>query len=260
MIIDTFMFNNEFDMLDIRLAVTENYVDRWIVLEGSQTWSGHKKPYHLSDNLYRYHRYRDRMCVIKLDIPETYVNWQCENHSRSSLQQEIVNLDAQDIVIHSDLDEIINPEKIQQIIDYMDLHQQPVGCVLDMYVYKFDQKMDRNWNGTVIARKCMFENPQQLYKGNNTKRKDRSHCVTFPETAGWHWTWIGNDNRIRSKVTSCIESQHRDPEQVLQAFKQLDTAAAINHKCESQSVAVTYPDSVQNVLKQYPTYWNNPPV
>jgi hypothetical protein len=84
--------------------------------------------------------------------------------------------------------------------------------------------------------------------------------VTFPETVGWHWTWIGDDDRIRTKVTSCIESQHRDPEQVLQAFKQLDTAAAINHKCESHSVAVTYPEAVQRVLKQYPAYWNNPPV
>jgi hypothetical protein len=54
-----------------------------------------------------------------LDIPANYVNWQCENHSRASLQQEINNLDAQDIVIHSDLDEIVNPEKIQHIIDYM---------------------------------------------------------------------------------------------------------------------------------------------
>jgi mannose-6-phosphate isomerase-like protein (cupin superfamily) len=34
MIVDTFMFNNEFDMLDIRLAITEHYVDRWIILEG----------------------------------------------------------------------------------------------------------------------------------------------------------------------------------------------------------------------------------
>jgi uncharacterized protein (DUF3820 family) len=114
------MFNNEFDMLDIRLAVTEHYVDRWIVLEGSQTWSGHKKPYHLSDNLHRYHGYQDRMSVIKLDIPEEYLNWQCENHSRAGLQQGIDLLDDQDVIMHSDLDEILNPEKIKEILDLMD--------------------------------------------------------------------------------------------------------------------------------------------
>jgi beta-1,4-mannosyl-glycoprotein beta-1,4-N-acetylglucosaminyltransferase len=108
------MFNDEFEMLDIRLALTQQYVDRWIILEGNRTWSGQEKSYNLSNNLDRYTQYQDRITVIKLDIPETYVNWQCENHSRSSLQQEINNLDAQDIVIHSDLDEIVNPENHQQ--------------------------------------------------------------------------------------------------------------------------------------------------
>ena len=115
MIVDTFMFNNEFDMLDVRLAVTEHYVDRWIILEGSQTWSGHKKPYHLSENLDRYQRYQDRMCVIRLDIPKEYLNWQCENYSRASLQLGIDPLDDQDIIMHSDLDEILNPEKREYV-------------------------------------------------------------------------------------------------------------------------------------------------
>jgi hypothetical protein len=105
----------------------------------------------------------------------------------------------------------------------------------------------------------MFDNPQQLYKGINIKKKDRSHCVAYPDIAGWHWTWIGSDQRIRSKVASCIESQHRDPEQVLNSFKQLDTAAAINHKCVSQTVMTNYPSSVVDVLKQYPQYWNQQP-
>jgi beta-1,4-mannosyl-glycoprotein beta-1,4-N-acetylglucosaminyltransferase len=259
MIVDTFLFNNEFDMLDIRFSLTENYVDRWIILEGSQTWSGHKKPYYLTENLDRYQRYKDRISVIRLDIPQEYLNWQCENYSRASLQQGIDLLDSQDIIIHSDLDEILDPEKIKHILEFMDQHQRPVGCLLDMYIYRFDQKMNRTWNGSMIARKHMFDNPQQLYKGNNTKRKDRSHSVRFPGPVGWHWTWIGNDERIRTKVTSCIESQHRDPDQVLQAFKQLDTTAAVNHKCESHCVPTTYPATVQRVLQQYPEYWNNPP-
>ena len=40
MIIDTFMFNDEFEMLDIRLDISNNYVDKWIILEGNRTWSG----------------------------------------------------------------------------------------------------------------------------------------------------------------------------------------------------------------------------
>lgn len=256
MIIDTFMFNDEFEMLDLHLALTESYVDRWIILEGNRTWSGIAKPFHLTQNLSRYARYQDRITVIALDVPQGYVNWQCENHSRASLQQGIDQFGAEDIIIHGDLDEILNPELVPAIIETMDQNNKPVACVMEMFVYKFDQKLDRNWNGSIVARKRMFTNPQQLYKGANTKRKDRSHCVIFPGAAGWHWTWIGNDDRVRSKVLSCIESQHRDPEQVLGALKNLDAASAINHKCNNSYHAPQYPAAVMAVLQRYP-YWTN---
>ena len=54
MIIDTTLFNNEFDMLDIRLELTKHYVDQWIVCEGNRTMSGRPKPFYLSDNIERY--------------------------------------------------------------------------------------------------------------------------------------------------------------------------------------------------------------
>ena len=40
MIIDTTLFNDEFDMLDIHLSISENYVDHWIILEANRTFSG----------------------------------------------------------------------------------------------------------------------------------------------------------------------------------------------------------------------------
>ena len=102
----------------------------------------------------------------------------------------------------------------------------------------------------------MFDNHQQLYKGNNHKRKDRSHCCRVHENVGWHWTWIGNDDRIKNKVVSCIESQYRDPDQVLEAFKSNDTKSAINHKCDSYLITeFDYPESVLNIIQQYP-YWS----
>jgi hypothetical protein len=259
MIVDAFMFNDEFDMLDIHLAITDSYVDRWIILEGNRTWSGIPKPYNLQNCLDKYAKYADRIQLISLDIPDGYINWQCENYSRASLQQGIDCLDDKDIILHGDLDEILDPTKFNSIIDLMDLHDRPVNCSLEMFIYRFDQQTDRRWSGNVVARKHMFDNPQQLYKGINTKKKDRSHCVVYPDTAGWHWTWIGSDQRIRSKVASCIESQHRDPEQVLSSFKQLDTAAAINHKCTSSTVECTYPAEVNKILEQYPQYWNIAP-
>jgi len=261
MIIDTLLFNDEFDMLDIHLAITNHYVDRWVVLEASRTFSGIAKPYNLSMNLDRYQQqYGNKIQVVTLELQEHETNLVCETMMRQAIAPALAAYDSNDIVIHGDLDEIINPECWTDIVALMDQHDQPVTCGFEMFMYKFDQRADRGWKGSVVARRRMFDTPHELYKGNSVKRKDRNHCVGLKTPVGWHWTWIGTDDLIRNKVVSCIESQHRDPEQILSAFKQLDTIAAINHKCTTHSINITYPAAVQTVLRQYPAYWNNPPV
>jgi hypothetical protein len=55
-------------------------------------------------------------------------------------------------------------------------------------------------------------------------------------------------------VISCIESQNRDPDQVLNAFKIGDTVSAINHKTATKKIQTDYPASVNAVIKQY-SYW-----
>lgn len=260
MVIDTFLFNDEFDMLDIHLAITDHYVDHWIVLEASRTFSGIPKPYNLTNNLARYQdKYKDRIQVVTLELNEDQTNLICETMMRQGLQPAIDRYSNQDIIIHGDLDEIVDPTKWSTIVDLMDANDRPVTCGFEMYMYRFDQKADRNWKGSVVARKRMFVTPHELYKGNSTKRKDRSHCVGLKEPVGWHWTWIGTDDLVRNKAISCIESQHRDPEQILQAFKRLDTISAINHKCTTRTVDVMYPAPVQTVLTKYPQYWNRAP-
>lgn len=260
MIVDTLLFNDEFDMLDIHLAITDQYVDHWIVLEASRTFSGIPKPYNLTDNLHRYQqRYGDRLQVVRLELTKDQTNLICETMMRQAIAPALAKYQPDDIVIHGDLDEIINPECWNHIIELMDQHDQPVSCGFEMFMYCFDQRAERGWKGSVVARRRMFDTPHELYKGKNIKRKDRSHCVSPDHSVGWHWTWIGSDDLIRNKVVSCIESQHKDPEQILAAFKKRDTTAAINHKCTTHSVMITYPETVQAVLKNYPQYWNHPP-
>ena len=259
MVVDTTLFNNEFHMLDIRLALTQHYVDRWVICEGNRTMSGRPKPYYLSDNLDRYQQWGDRLCVIKLDISETWTNWDIENGQRSALLPGYADCDANDIVMHSDLDEILNPDLVPAIFELVETTNQPVTCTLEMYIYRFDQRVDRKWAGNVVAKKNMFEDPCKLYKGllsgvgHAQKKKDRSHCAWFPQDAGWHWGWMGNDDIIRTKAWSCIESQHRDTNEMLESFRKLD-GSAINHKTATNKVDPQYPASVDQVLRQYP-YW-----
>ena len=260
MVVDTLLFNNEFDMLDIHLAITDHYVDRWVILEASRTFSGIVKPYNLLDNLGRYQQqYGDRLRVVALALEPHQTNLVCETMMRQAIAPALAECAPEDIVIHGDLDEIINPECWADIVAMMDQHDRPVSCGFEMYMYKLDQRAERGWKGSVVARRSMFDTPHELYKGASIKRKNRDHCVGFPTPVGWHWTWMGSDDLIRNKVVSCIESQHRDPEQILTAFKQRDTISAINHKATTHVIDVRYPKLVQDILKRYPGYWHNPP-
>jgi len=260
MVVDTLLFNNEFDMLDIHLAITDHYVDRWVVLEASRTFSGIPKPYNLLDNLGRYQQqYSNRLQVVALALEPHQTNLICETMMRQAIAPALQDCAPDDIVIHGDLDEIINPESWTDIVALMDQHNQPVSCGFEMYMYKFDQRAERGWKGSVVARRSMFDTPHELYKGASIKRKNRDHCVGFSTPVGWHWTWMGSDDLIRNKVVSCIESQHRDPEQILSAFKQRDTISAINHKATTHVIDIRYPKMVQAILKRYPEYWHNPP-
>jgi beta-1,4-mannosyl-glycoprotein beta-1,4-N-acetylglucosaminyltransferase len=263
MIIDTLLFNDEFDMLDIHLAITSNYVDRWIVLEASRTFSGLEKPYHLSNNISRYQAiWGDRIQVIQLPLTAEEKNLICETKMRRGFASALKDCNSEDIIVHGDLDEIIDPNKWAKIVELMDKENRPVSCGFEMYMYKVDQRAERGWKGSVVARRRMFDTPHDLYKGDKevVKRKNRSHCSSLNEPVGWHWTWMGNDALIKNKVVSCIEHQNKDPDQMLTAFKNLDTVSAINHKCVTHVVPTVYPEKVQQVLCKYPNFWHNPPL
>lgn len=260
MIIDTLLFNDEFDMLDIHLSITEKYVDKWIILEASRTFSGLSKPYNLTNNFKRYKKkYGDKIEVINLELTADQKNLVCETLMRRGFRDALSKYSPEDIIIHGDLDEIINPEKWGDIIALLEKEDKPVSCIFEMYLYRFDQKAGRNWKGSVVAKRRMFDTPHDLYKGSMeiAKRKNRNHCISLPEFVGWHWTWMGNDELIKNKVVSCIESQHRNPDEVLNAFKKVDTVSAINHKADSKIIDPIYPISVLEIIKQYPGYWHH---
>lgn len=254
--VDTFLFNNEFEMLDIRLSIMDSYTDLWVIAEGNRTLTGIEKPYYLSDNLDYYRcRYGDRFRIIQVDLHEIDLPWDRSTHSRRMIQQGLIDLEYDAIVSHSDLDEVINPEKLLDIVSYVTKKGAPVSCNLQMYVGQFDRFCPRIWAGNVVARKDMFGDPNYLYKGASTKRKRRQHCVVFPDIAGWHWTWIGNDEVIKKKTQSTIAPYGRDPDQVLKDLRNNKTHRAVNHKIYTVLHDPEYPEPVNDILNLYP-YWS----
>lgn len=261
MIVDTFLFNIEFDMLDLRIELTQDWVDRWVVCEANRTLSGQPKPYRLTEARQRYAHLGSRLKIIQLDVPETWSSWDIENGQRSALLPGYQDCNDNDIIMHSDLDEILDPTKVPALLLQLENEDRPVSCTLDMYMYRLDRRLNRSWAGNVIAKKRHFQDPCKLYKGlgsgvgNAKKKKDRSHCAWSDGNVGWHWGWMGNEEAIKTKVASCIETSHRDADAIYDLLEAGDTAGAINHKCATQIVEPNYPPAVMDIVKKYP-WWS----
>ncbi len=122
-IIDTFMFNQDFNALSIRLNELYDVVDIFIVVESNMTHSGLSKPLHLSQNFEIIEEFRDKVLLVsntkKIVTRNPRVR---EMFQRKLIDREIrkLNLSPEDFIIHSDCDEIPRANTIRAIRDNPD--------------------------------------------------------------------------------------------------------------------------------------------
>lgn len=71
MIYDIFNINNELDVLELRLNILNNYVDYFIIIESTKTFSGINKPLYYNENKLRYLKFNNKIihCIIN-EYPE----------------------------------------------------------------------------------------------------------------------------------------------------------------------------------------------
>ena len=115
MVYDCFQFFNELDILKLRLHVMDPVVDRFVISEATETFSGKAKPLYYEENKEMFAEFADKIIhVVVDDTPQGYT------HDRDTFQKNAVgrglkNCTDDDIIIFSDLDEIPNPEKVKEI-------------------------------------------------------------------------------------------------------------------------------------------------
>ena len=88
-IFDCFIFNHEIELLEIRLNILNDYVDKFIITEGDMTFSGLPKESHFLNNKERFAKWEDKIILNQINIPECESPWHREIYSRNAM----VNLD-----------------------------------------------------------------------------------------------------------------------------------------------------------------------
>ena len=115
MIIDTFIFNNDFNALKIRLDELSGIVDLFIISESAFTHSGLPKPTYLSEKRELLDAYPNQFHLISdkrkhlTSNPRIREQIQRQNISKFLHKMDLNN---DDLIIHSDCDEIPSAKAI----------------------------------------------------------------------------------------------------------------------------------------------------
>jgi len=240
-IYDGFLFFNELDLLEIRLNILNDVVDKFILVESSVTHSGLPKPFYFEENKERFSNFLDKIIHIKItntpddfiNIPteftddhEGYVfksiygyinkstdfNKETEKHfGRDLFQKECIKLGMKnchdnDIIICSDLDEIPNPEILERLNEFYE----------DNSFYTFSQTNHCYYFNIILESQSNNSpyNTEITTKWNGSRMgsfkliKDYSLSTLRTQEnniimdGGWHFSFMGGIDRVKTKLKS----------------------------------------------------------
>ena len=88
MIFDCFTFNDELELLEIRLNVLKDVVDRFVLVEATKTFTNKSKPLIYEENKDRFKEFADKIIHIVVDdFPDDDNPWARENWQRNKIME-----------------------------------------------------------------------------------------------------------------------------------------------------------------------------
>lgn len=211
MIVDSFIFFNEFDILEGRFEYLYDHVDYFVIVESNLTFSGNTKPLYFMNNMSRYKKYLDKVLYFPFITSKDNYNYsrmpahdrdystgphQCEHAQRNYISKSLELFDDDAIIMISDLDEIPHTACINIARDYFSKGWDRLVVQQDHFSYNFKQKQIVPWIGSSITtnKVAKKETPQGL--------RNSRHGFGIIENGGWHLTYWGNIEDIQYKINS----------------------------------------------------------
>ena len=227
-IYDCFMYFDEDLILDLRLNILDKFVDYFVIVESIFTHRGEKR--NLKFNINKFKKFEDKIVYLVYDQEPSQIEKIVskdtedeksrkyimnalfrENAQRNFINGALNNLDNEDVILVSDVDEIPNLKGI----NFEEKKSKIILFKQDMLYYKFNLKLPNlAWTGTKACKKKYFKSAQWLRNVKDRKypfyrvdtyfsEKKYINCE-FIENGGWHFTNIKTANQIKQKLESYL--------------------------------------------------------
>lgn len=193
MIVDSFLFAWELDLLEMRLYEMDSFVDKFILIESDVTFQGTEKPLYYSLNKERFKYWNDKIIHVIAPLPVTDNPWWREFAAREAAKEYINKFPQNTIVLHGDVDEIVSKDLGKNLNHIIDEHIYVIDH--DFYSMAVDWKYPTTLTGTVIARNFSLK-----YLSMVDMRHKRVSSKKLK--GGWHFTWLGGKEFIEKKAAA----------------------------------------------------------
>ena len=262
---DCFMYFDEDLLLDLRLNVLNNYVDKFVIVEATKDHTGKDKK--LNFNINNFSKFKNKISyIIVEDMPTNLKfykkNWPVhhlrDQHQRNALARGYEDSNDDDLIMISDIDEIPDPNKIK-IFDVKNKY----ACFIQK---NFQSKInllnisDKNWMGTKIIKKKYIKSPQWLRNIKTAKPsfwkfyKPRQPQLIYD--GGWHFSFLKNPKGISKKIQSYSHSEYNksiytDEKKIAERINNRIDIFDRNFKYEKIDIDDTFPKYILENINKY---------
>lgn len=242
-IYDIFTFFNELELLEIRLNILAPFVDYFVIVESTETFSGMPKKLIFKENKERFKKFEkkiihyavkdtpadennlhNRLSNDKLsdldreiinnaltsdNVPKGIIHWLKEFYQKEMIKKALISLQDDDICFISDVDEIWNPEAQIDFTkdDIFKLKQ-------NVYAYYVNNHSNEPWAGTLVTKYKNIKNGCLNHLRTASKTK-----YTYIKNGGWHFTSQGGADRIRQKLEASYGREDYNNDEIKSQIK-----------------------------------------
>ncbi len=225
MIYDGFIFFNEIELLELRLEILNDYVDRFIVVESRKTFTNKDKELNFEKNKDRFAKYLDKIEYVVIDeFPEDIRDdaWDCEHYQRNAIAWGVKDAKDDDILMVSDLDEIVSPYAVKRVKKLLKKNPDTVYKMELLHFWYYLNYVDQKVFFVAVPvaytvgkmnrrHEFLLDKDEQGRMLPQYARSDMSERVKIP-CGGWHFTYMGGLDRIKKKVDSFSHQEYNTDE------------------------------------------------
>ena len=246
LLLDTFLFYNELDLLKARLEYLGPTVDHFVISEANIDFAGREKAFLLNPIVLATLPFSEKIIyhqeIINLrSLPwlikrlryrkrKNRLLWKIQDAQRNSTLKALTQFQPSDIVIFSDLDEFPSPSALQE---GRDLLANP-KAMENLIAYSCDQTFfyynlqnaapDDQFYGSIF---CNLGTFRKLLPHKLRSIKD---SLLHIANGGWHFSYFMDEEKILNKIKAVSDVEN------LSAYKNLSTSEIRNKIATKQDL------------------------